>query len=104
MGNEMLSDLDIECVRAYAEHNMSASEAAKAIYMHRNTLVYRLDEVWALTGLNPRNFYDLVKLLDRFGDGTSTNADRIRKMTDKELAEKIVEWLRQPQGFNGGLL
>lgn len=50
-------------LRAFAEHNMNVTDTANAVYMHRNSLVYRLQVIHRETGLNPRKFYDLVKLL-----------------------------------------
>jgi carbohydrate diacid regulator len=38
------------------------AEAARRLYIHRNTLMYRLDKVFSLTGLDLRNFKDAVKM------------------------------------------
>lgn len=68
MGSSNLNDWDIECVRAYADNSMNGAAAAKQLYMHANTMDYRLDKAKKLTGLDPRNFYDLIKLLKMLGE------------------------------------
>ena len=42
------------------ENNLNISEASRALYMHRNTLTYRLDKIEKVTNLNIRNFHDAV--------------------------------------------
>lgn len=54
-------------LEAFAAHDMNATCAANALYMHRNSLLYRLNVIHRETGLNPRKFYDLVKLLGMEG-------------------------------------
>lgn len=44
----------------YIYGGMKISETAKKIYMHRNTLMYRLDKIKELTGLDIRNFNQAV--------------------------------------------
>lgn len=40
----------------YIFGGMKVAETSKNIYMHRNTLMYRLDKIKNLTGLDIRNF------------------------------------------------
>lgn len=47
-------------LRAWFRHNLHASHTAKALYIHKNTLDYRLKRIAELTGLN------LSQLDDRF--------------------------------------
>lgn len=42
--------------------NCNVSETAKHLYIHRNTLIYRLDKVKQETGLDVRNFNDAVSM------------------------------------------
>lgn len=58
-----LTEKDIEIIFAYAENNMRTTETAYQIYVHRNTVEYHLDKVKRKTGLDPKKFYDLVKLI-----------------------------------------
>lgn len=49
-------------LEAYFTHGLSISETARALFIHRNTLLYRLDRVAELTGYNPREFTAAVQL------------------------------------------
>lgn len=62
-----ISDTDLALLKAYAAHNMNRSQTSKAIYLHTNSIRYRFDVIRRKTGLNPGNFYDLVKLLGMGG-------------------------------------
>ncbi|GAB3793293.1 sugar diacid recognition domain-containing protein [Virgibacillus kimchii] len=46
----------------YCENNMNISQAAKALYIHRNTLIYRLKKIEELTSLNTSSFQDCTLL------------------------------------------
>lgn len=41
---------------AYCKYNMNLSETARNLFIHRNSLVYRLEKIAELTSLNPANF------------------------------------------------
>ena len=45
---------------AFLQYSLNISEASRNMYVHRNTLIYRLDKLEKLTGLNIRNFADAV--------------------------------------------
>lgn len=45
------------------ENDLNVSQTARAMFMHRNTLNYRLNKVRDITGLNPCSFIDAVELL-----------------------------------------
>ena len=55
MGNEMMLAVD-----RFFENNLNLSETARQLYIHRNTLVYRLDKIQKMTGLDLRQFCDAV--------------------------------------------
>lgn len=59
-----MDERDAEIILALADHNMNETQTAKDLYMHRNTVIYRLRKVKKLTGLDPMNFYDLCKLVE----------------------------------------
>jgi sugar diacid utilization regulator len=40
--------------------------AAIKLNVHRNTVIYHIGEIKDYTGLDPLNFYDMVKLLERY--------------------------------------
>lgn len=131
-----MNDRQKETVIALAQNNMDESKTARVTRYHRNTLVYHLGRIHEQTGLNPRCFFDLVKLyematgesimehmttkeaiayLQPIADNTSlsgyqaalkvameamrerdkqciTRADRIRAMSDDELAWELMVW------------
>jgi len=54
-GDEMVHTIEV-----FFENNLNLSEAARKLYIHRNTLVYRLEKVQRLTGFDLRQFDDAV--------------------------------------------
>ncbi len=45
---------------AFLQSSLNVSETSRNLYMHRNTLLYRLDKIEKATGLNVRLFSDAV--------------------------------------------
>ena len=43
-------------VDCFFENGMNISETARKLYMHRNTLIYRLNKIQKTTGIDLRNF------------------------------------------------
>ena len=52
----------IKTVKTYLELNQNVSETSKVLFVHRNTLNYRIDKVNKLTGLNCTSFEDGLKV------------------------------------------
>ena len=52
----------ISLVLSFLENNLNISETAKHVFMHRNTLIYRLDKITKLTGLDIRKFDDAMTM------------------------------------------
>lgn len=50
----------MQTVEAYLDAGMNISETARRLYMHRNTLMYRLNNIRKNTGLDLSNFSDAV--------------------------------------------
>ena len=50
----------VRTVKLFFENNLNLSETSKCSFLHRNTLVYRLDKIRKITGLNLRKFNDAV--------------------------------------------
>jgi len=48
----------VETVRVFFENDLNLSTTAKKLYLHRNTLTYRLDRIRRETGLDLRTFKD----------------------------------------------
>jgi carbohydrate diacid regulator len=57
---ELLDDEIIKTVLSFFSNNLNISETARQMYLHRNTLVYRIEKVLKLTGLDLRKFDDAV--------------------------------------------
>ena len=53
----------METLRAYLDCDLDVGRAARALYVHPNTVRYRLRRIGELTGLDPRRFSDQVELL-----------------------------------------
>jgi carbohydrate diacid regulator len=52
----------VSTMQIFFQENLSLTDAAVALKVHRNTLIYRLDRIAELTGLDPRNFLDALHL------------------------------------------
>ncbi len=55
-GDEEMS----QTAEAFLESSLNVSETSRNLFMHRNTLMYRLDKIERVTGLNIRKFSDAV--------------------------------------------
>ncbi|NME82983.1 helix-turn-helix domain-containing protein [Clostridium sp. SM-530-WT-3G] len=53
--NDMIKTIDV-----FFELDLNLSEAAKSLYVHRNTLIYRLDKIQKYTKYDIRKFKDAV--------------------------------------------
>lgn len=59
-GLEVLDEETMQTIDKFFENNLNVSETSRQLFVHRNTLVYRLDKIERLTGLDLRNFDDAV--------------------------------------------
>lgn len=58
---EVFEDDDmLTTAEAFLQSSLNVSETSRNLYMHRNTLLYRLDKIEKATGLNIRQFSDAV--------------------------------------------
>lgn len=53
-----LSQEDMRLLQVYYEENMSLTETGKRLFLHKNTLQYRLKRIARITGYDPRVFRD----------------------------------------------
>lgn len=62
--NKVLGDGELvsTCFSLF-ENDLNVSLTARKLYMHRNTLIYRLNKLKRLTGLDVRKFSDAVDFL-----------------------------------------
>lgn len=62
-GEDSIETLDNETVvtiQKFFENSLNVSETARQLFIHRNTLVYRLDKIQKATGLDLRMFDDAI--------------------------------------------
>ena len=58
--SESLSDEMLETVRVFFRNDLNLTAASKQLFIHRNTLNYRLDKIRKISGLDLRCFHDAV--------------------------------------------
>lgn len=57
---EQLDEDTINTIQKFFENSLNISETARKLFIHRNTLVYRLDKIQKNTGLDLREFDDAI--------------------------------------------
>ena len=58
---EVFEDVEmLSTAEAFLQSSLNVRETSRNLYMHRNTLLYRLDKIEKATGLNIRQFPDAV--------------------------------------------
>lgn len=57
---EALDSETLLTIQKFFENNLNGSETSRQLFVHRNTLVYRLDKVQKITSLDLRSFDDAV--------------------------------------------
>ncbi|MDF2857976.1 MAG: sugar diacid utilization regulator [Neobacillus sp.] len=53
----------IKTLQVYLSCNLNANETATRLIIHRNTLNYRLNRIFKITGKDPKNILELVELI-----------------------------------------
>ena len=62
-GDNVPTDLDEETLNTlnkFFENNLNVSETSRQLFVHRNTLVYRIEKIQKITGLDLRSFDDAL--------------------------------------------
>jgi carbohydrate diacid regulator len=62
-GDISMIDFDEETlttINKFFENNLNVSETSRQLFVHRNTLVYRIEKIQKSTGLDLRNFDDAL--------------------------------------------
>lgn len=52
----------VETLELFLEHNGQINEVAKRLFVHRNTIAYRMEKINALLNIEFRNYNDILKL------------------------------------------
>lgn len=58
-----MTEQEAEIILAFARNNMRLNHTAQALHYHVSNVRYHFEKIEKKTGLNPRSFYDLLKLL-----------------------------------------
>ncbi len=77
-----IDSLDYETlftIQKFFENNLNVSETSRKLFVHRNTLVYRLDKIKKLTGLDLREFENAIVF-------------KVALMVHKYLEEKPIKF------------
>lgn len=78
MNYNELTQREQEIMRCFADNDMRVTPVAEAMHYHQNTVSYYLKRIYEKTGLNPRNFYDLAKLM---GEDVGTHIPYMERQT-----------------------
>lgn len=57
---EMLDRETLSTIQCFFDNNLNVSETSRKMFVHRNTLVYRLDKIKKITGLDLREFDNAI--------------------------------------------
>ena len=57
-----LSEKELDLLESYFFHDMSLKDTCEELYLHKNSLQYKLDKIHKTTGYNPRNFKNAAVL------------------------------------------
>lgn len=57
---KLLNEDMLKTITMFFDKNLNLSDASRELYIHRNTLVYRLDKVQKQLGLDLRRFHDAM--------------------------------------------
>ena len=58
--SELFDEEELTTVFSFFDNNLNISETARQLYIHRNTLMYRLEKIQKKTGLDVRTFDDAL--------------------------------------------
>ena len=75
---DSLDEETLYTIHKFFENNLNVSETARKLFVHRNTLVYRLEKIKKLTGLDLREFDDAITF-------------KVALMVKKYLASRGIE-------------
>ena len=76
---KLFNDEMLHTIETFFENSLNLSETARKLYIHRNTLVYRLEKVQRAIGLDLRSFDDAVtfKMMMLLGKNTQSRKNRL---------------------------
>ena len=60
-----ISNREKDVIFALAESKLNVSEAARKLFLNRNTVLYHVSEIKRISGFDPLDFYGLQELIER---------------------------------------
>lgn len=60
--DEALNEEMVKTIQVMFKNNLNISDSSRALYIHRNTLLYRIEKIQKITGIDIRKFEDAVVL------------------------------------------
>ena len=58
-----MTQLEAKIILLLAEHSLNVTPVSRALYMHRNSVMYHIRGIKKRTGKDPLDFYDMCELL-----------------------------------------
>ena len=62
-----LTEQQKSIIRSMCDNNLSISAVARDLNYHRNAIMYHVERIQKITGLNPKRYYDLMELEKMIG-------------------------------------
>lgn len=69
MAKDQITPVRRDIILALADCRMRAYAVGKKLYMDHSTVLYHMKIIKSITGLDPKNFYDLYKLVEMVNKG-----------------------------------
>ena len=67
-----MTERDIETILGLAANRLNPTRTAKALFMNRGTVIYHIEKIKRITGLDATDFYDLCILLHMVNERRTT--------------------------------
>ena len=74
-----MSRVDVEIIESFARNGMKIQRVADDVKYDPRVVRYHLEKVHRLTGLNPRDFYDLYELIQILKGDANAQRNNVRK-------------------------
>lgn len=92
-----LSTQDLDIIKVYFSEDMSLIRTCGKLYLHKNTLQYKLNRIHKITGLNPQKFQDAVLLVSCCA---SSDESMILPLITGSIVCSIRRWSRSIPPFS----
>lgn len=89
----ILDERDYQILQVMADKNLNVNRTADKLWMHRKTVLYHVEKIKRITGLDARKFHDMRQLLVQFAlvpgprEGDDHNITEICFLNGKETGK-----------------